>query len=81
MTSLERELFEKISRLDLDQQRQVLEFVHSLEGHPEKTYSARELMKLPPQERNRIVSKALERTDNEDTELFDAYGEADINDE
>ena len=79
MTSIEREILEKISRLDLEKQRQVLDFVRSIE-EPEakKTYSAREIMKLPPTERNRIVIASLERTANEDAEVFDAFGESDI---
>ena len=82
MNSVEHELLEKISHMDLEKQRRVLEFVHSLEGtQPEKPYSARELVKLPLQERNRLVIQALERSANEDIELFDAYGEADLNDE
>jgi hypothetical protein len=82
MTSVEHELLEKISHLDLEKQHRVLDFVRTLEeSQPEKTYSAHELMKLPVQERTRIAIQALERSANEDAELFDAYGEADINDE
>lgn len=82
MTSVEHELLEKISHLDLETQRRVLEFIRSLEeSQPEKTYSARELMKLPVQERNRLVIQALERSANEDIELCDAYGKADLNDQ
>jgi hypothetical protein len=74
MTTVERELIEKISNLDVEQQRRVLDFVRSLEGPElEKTYTARELMKLPPQERNRLVIQALERSANEEVELFEIY--------
>jgi hypothetical protein len=79
MTSVEHELLEKISHMDLDKQSRVLEFIQSIEeAQPEKTYSARELMKLPVQERNRIVLQALERSSDEDIELFDAYGKTDL---
>jgi hypothetical protein len=79
MTSVEHELLDKISHMDLDKQRRVLEFIQSIEeAQPEKTYSARELMKLPVQERNRIVLQALERSADEEIELFDACGEMDL---
>lgn len=82
MTSLEHELHEKISRLDQQKQRRVLDFVRSLEElPPERTYSARDLMKLPLHERNQIVIKALERSADEDIELFEAYSESDLDDE
>ncbi len=82
MTEIEQELIEKISHLDSDKQRQLLDFVRSLEeSMAALPYSAHELMKLPLHERNRIVGEALERSANEDTELFEANGEADFDDE
>jgi hypothetical protein len=83
MTTLEQELMEKISRLDEDKQRRILEFVETIEnGMPaERTYTAQELMRLPFEERNRIAKAALERSLDDDVELFEAFGEADFNDE
>jgi hypothetical protein len=82
MSALERELLEKFNRLDTEKQRKVLEFVRGIEKDvPEKTYTARELMKLPREERNRLVIQALERTANDDVELFEAFDEADFDDE
>ena len=79
MTSIERELIGKISHLNEDKQRKVLEFVESIEEAPEeKHYTAQELMKLPFEERNRIAMLAIERSQNEDFEIFEAYSEEDI---
>ena len=44
---------------------------------PEKRYSARELMKLPFEERNNLVMAALELAVDEDFEVFEAYSEED----
>jgi hypothetical protein len=69
MSAIERELIEKISRLDADKQRKVLEFVRKIEeSQPQKHYSAEELMKLPFEERNRIAVEALKRTANDDVD-------------
>lgn len=51
------------------------------EVQQEKHYTARELMKLPREERNRLVIEALERTVDEDIELLEAFDEADFDDE
>lgn len=75
MTSVEQELIERISHLNTDQQRRVLDFVRSFEeSEPPKSYSARDLMKLPLQERNQLVIQALERSTN------NAYGDTDLDD-
>lgn len=82
MTSVEQEIIERINHLNADQQRRVLDFVRDIdESEPQKSYSARELMKLPLQERNRLVIEALERSTNDDVEQFDAYSETDLDDE
>ena len=82
MTPVERELIEKISRLNIEKQRRVLDYVNSLEElQPEKIYSARELMQLPLHERNLMVAQALERSTAEETDMLDAYDEADFDDE
>ena len=79
MTSVERELVEKISNLSLEKQQQVLDFVRSIDQSEAKTsYSAREVMKLPFEVRNRLVIEALERSADEDVELFDAYSDVDF---
>jgi hypothetical protein len=81
MSSIKRELIESINRLDDDKQKRVLEFVRTIEDtSASKMYSPRELMRLPLEERNKIVAMALERTLQDDVELFDAYSEADFDD-
>ncbi len=82
MTTLEQELIEKISRLDEDKQRRILEFVETIEDQStEHIYTAQELMRLPYEERNRIAQAALERSLNDDVELFETFDESDFNDE
>jgi hypothetical protein len=78
MSAVEQELIEKISYLNSDQQRQVLEFVESLESF--KRYSARELMKLPPEERERLVQAAFALAAEEDFEVFEAYSQEALDD-
>ena len=83
MTTLEQELIKKIHQLDEDKQRRILEIVEEMENvkPAERIYTAQELMRLPFEERNRIAKAALERSLNDDVELFEAFGEADFNDE
>jgi hypothetical protein len=72
MSALEQELMQKISRLSDDQQRRVLEFVQSIEKQPQETlYTALELIKLPYEERNRLVIAALESSADEEFEIFE----------
>jgi len=81
MSALEQELIERISRLDQEKQQKVLEFVQSIEDTPdEQTYSIYELMKLPVEERERLVIESLGRSANEDFEIFEAYSEEDFDD-
>jgi hypothetical protein len=47
------------------------------EFYPDKRYSACELMKLPLEERNRLVITAFELSVDEDFEIFEAYSEED----
>ncbi len=62
--TLEEELIEKILQLDEFQQRRVLEFIESMddEAAAERHYTAKDLMRLPPEERDRIARDALNRT-------------------
>jgi hypothetical protein len=82
MNTLERELIDRISRLDEDNQRRVLDFVRSIETAPQaRAYSALELMKLPYEERTRLAIEALERSADEDVEVFEAYDDDENYDE
>lgn len=73
MSTLERELLQRISQLNPEDQRRVLAFVTQLEA--ERPLSARELMALPAEERRRRVQAAIEASANEDFEVFEAYSE------
>jgi hypothetical protein len=78
MSAIERELIEKINQLSPEQQKEVLEFVERLETV--KQYSARELMKLPVEERERLMSAAFTLAAEEDFEVFEAYREEGLDD-
>lgn len=80
MSALEHELTEKISQLSAEQQRRVLEFVQHLEAAPKAFYSARDLIKLPPEERERLIQAAFELAADEDFETFEAYSEEGLDD-
>lgn len=64
MSTIEQELIERISQLDVWQQRRVLEFIDTLENDdfPERHYTAKDLLKLSPDERDRIARAVLERS-------------------
>ena len=81
MTTVERELLERISRMDSEKQRKVLDYVRSIEEPVQtRSYTARELMRLPPEERNLLVIQALERSADGDVELLDVYDEEGMDD-
>lgn len=62
--TLEEELIEKILQMDEFQQRRVLEFIESLadERSAERHYTAKDLMRLSPEERDRVAREAIERS-------------------
>jgi hypothetical protein len=62
--TLEEELIEKITQLDEIQQRLVLDFIDTLEGEAsaERHYTAKDLMRLSPEERDRVAREAIERS-------------------
>jgi hypothetical protein len=68
MSAIQQELLEKISQLDEAQQRRVLEFVDRI-ASPHH-YTPRELLSLPPEERDRLMQEAFDRAANEEFELF-----------
>jgi hypothetical protein len=73
MSTLEQKILERISKLNPENQKRVLDFVQQLENeHP---LSARELLKLPYEERQRRVKAAFDSAANEDFETFEAYSE------
>lgn len=74
MNIIEQEIVNKLSGLNHDQQQKVLEFIDTLR-EPRQHYTARDLMKLPAEERDRLVAQAFELAANEDFEVFETYSE------
>jgi hypothetical protein len=68
---VEQQIIERLRHLDDAQKRRVLDFVHTLQ--PALPYTARELLHLPPDERDRRVAAAFEAAAAEDFEVFEAY--------
>jgi hypothetical protein len=74
--SVEQQIMEQLRNLDDAQKRRVLNFVHTL--RPAPPLSARELLLLPPSERDRLVAAAFEAAVDEEFEVFEAYSEDDL---
>ena len=71
MAAVEQELIQRIQQLDDDKQQRVLAFVRSLETEPTPpAYSARELMALPPEQRQQLIQVAFALSANEDFEIL-----------
>jgi hypothetical protein len=75
MSTIEQQIIERVRQLDSDDQKIVLEFLDRLHQEPPKLYSPRELMRLPAEERDRLVAKAFDRAATMDFETFEAYTE------
>ncbi len=73
---VEQQIVEQLHRLDEAQKRRVLDFVTALQQTPART--ARDLLRLPPEERSRLVTAAFEAAADEDFEVFEAYSEEDL---
>lgn len=73
MVALEQELIERITKLNEDQKRRVLDFVREINQPEHTAYTALELMKLPYEERNKRVIEALKKSQNDDVELLEAF--------
>jgi hypothetical protein len=74
--SVEQQIMEQLRNLDDAQKRRVLNYVHTLQPAP--SLSARDLLHLPPDERDRLVAAAFEAAADEDFEVFEAYSEDDL---
>jgi hypothetical protein len=82
MTTLEHELIDKIKHMDTAHQQRLLQFIQEMDiASEQKAYSVSELLKLPYEERNRLAAEALAHTADEDVEVFEAFGEADFDDD
>lgn len=71
MSTLEHQIVARVRQLDKEQQQRVLDFIAYLEA----PLSARQLMQLPPEERQRRVAAAFARAADVDFETFEAYSE------
>lgn len=80
MAAIEQEILDKLTKMSEAQKRRVLEFIRDIEAPPQKTYSARELLKLPLEQRSQIVAESLALAANEEFEVFEAYSEEDFDD-
>lgn len=83
MNTLEQEILSEISKLDEQRQRRVLDFIRSLETptYPTKRrYSARDLLQLPLEERERLVAESFAAAADENFEVFEANTEDDFDD-
>ena len=67
MNTLEQEILQRVRELDADKQQHVLDFVTELQT--ETPLTARELMRLTPEERKRCVQAAFEAVTDEDFEI------------
>lgn len=77
--SLDRQIIDRIKQLDDVQKQRVLDFVNEALEQPRR-YTARELMKLPREEHQRLMAEALEAAADEDFEVFEAYSMETIDD-
>jgi len=76
MNTLDQVILAKISHLSPAQKQRVLAFIEEITTP--KHYTARELMRLPIEERNGILLAQLERAADEDFETFEAYSEEEL---
>jgi hypothetical protein len=70
---IEHQIAERLRYLDNVQKQRVLEFVSTLQRT--SVCAARELLRLPAEERERLVAAAFEAAADEDFEVFEAYSE------
>ena len=77
--AIEQQILEKVRRLEAAQKQRVLAFVEQI-ATPKQHYTARELMRLPIEERNAILQAQLAQAADEDFETFEACSEEDLDD-
>ncbi len=79
MNAIEQQILEKVSRLEPAQKQRVLAFVEQI-ANQQHHYTARELMRLPVEERTAILQAQLAQAAKDDFEAFEAYSEEDLDD-
>jgi hypothetical protein len=75
---VEQQIIEKLRTLDEDQKKQVLNFVDRIER--KRKYTAKELLRLPREERERIMRASIRASQDKDFEIFEAYSEEEFDD-
>lgn len=66
-----------LQQLGPDDQQQVLDYVRSMTP---KTFTARDLLTLPPAQRQQLIQEAFRRAEDEAFETFEAYSEEAVDD-
>jgi len=72
--SLEQQIIERFRHLSESQKHRVLHFVERTLAEP-SSHTSREMIRLPSEERERLVAAAFEAAAGEDFEIFEAYSE------
>lgn len=81
MSVIDHEIMTRVQQLSEEQKQGVLDYLRNLEtAELGVRLSARELIKLPLEERQRIVAASFALASDEDFEIFEAYSEEDPND-
>jgi hypothetical protein len=65
---IDQQIIESLHQLDEKQKQEVLQFVRTLQEP--RTYTARELMQLPAEERRAYITASIEASADVDFEIF-----------
>lgn len=74
MIPIQDELLTLFEQMDEQQRHHLLNLARKM-VQPPHHYTARELMALPAEERDRLVAQSIALAANEDFEIFEAYSE------
>jgi hypothetical protein len=81
MSMIEQEIIVRVHQLTDEQKQEVLDYLRQINDTGQRVrLSARDLLKLPPDERQRIIEASLALAVDEDFETFEAYSEEDLDD-
>ncbi len=81
MSVIDQEIITRVQQLNEEQKRDVLDYLRHMQVTEQGAHlSARELMMLPSDERQRIIAASFALAANEDFETFEAYSEEDVDD-